>query len=188
MDEVGRGTGTEDGLAIAWAVCEELLNSIKCRTLFATHYHELSGIIHPGMANRSMEVAERNGEIVFLRKLKDGPAAGSYGLHVAALAGIHGNVLRRAEELMASFPGQKQNMQPFISETAMPVKSRQLHVKKIIDDLSELDSNELTPLEALNLIHRWKKLVDRTGKDTVKQVKELDEPKNTESTEPSLFD
>jgi DNA mismatch repair protein MutS len=69
MDEVGRGTGTEDGLSIAWAVCEELLENIKCRTLFATHYHELSRIVHPRMKNCSMDVAEQDGEIIFLRKL-----------------------------------------------------------------------------------------------------------------------
>ncbi|MDR2619403.1 MAG: DNA mismatch repair protein MutS, partial [Treponema sp.] len=72
MDEVGRGTGTNDGLSIAWAVSEDLLNRVKCRTLFATHYHELSRISHPGMVNRSMEVSDQGGEIVFLRRLKDG--------------------------------------------------------------------------------------------------------------------
>jgi DNA mismatch repair protein MutS len=101
MDEVGRGTGTEDGLSIAWAVCEELLNNIKCRTLFATHYHELAGIDHPGMVNRSMDVDERNGKVVFLRKIREGPASESYGLHVAALAGLPEKVLQRAGEIMA---------------------------------------------------------------------------------------
>jgi DNA mismatch repair protein MutS len=100
MDEVGRGTGTEDGLSIAWAVCEELLNNIKCRTLFATHYHELAGIDHPAMANRSMDVDERNGKVVFLRKIREGSASESYGLHVAALAGIPERVLKRAGEIM----------------------------------------------------------------------------------------
>ncbi|MDR0374314.1 MAG: DNA mismatch repair protein MutS, partial [Treponema sp.] len=79
MDEVGRGTGTKDGLAIAWAVSEELLDAIQCRTLFATHYHELSSITHPRMANRSMEVIDRDGGLVFLRKLKDDAASESYG-------------------------------------------------------------------------------------------------------------
>jgi DNA mismatch repair protein MutS len=100
MDEVGRGTGTKDGLSIAWAVSEELLSYIKCRTLFATHYHELSLISHPRMANRSMEVLDKNGEIIFLRKLKEGPAAESYGLQVARLAGLSDRVLERASRIM----------------------------------------------------------------------------------------
>jgi DNA mismatch repair protein MutS len=101
MDEVGRGTGTNDGLSIAWAVSEELLSKIGCRTLFATHFHELSLLSHPRLANRSMEVLEKGEKIVFLRKLKDGPAAESYGIHVAMLAGLSQNVLERAGQIMA---------------------------------------------------------------------------------------
>ena len=89
MDEVGRGTGTKDGLAIAWAVSETLLDRVKCCTLFATHYHELSLLSHSRLANRSMEVAEdKKGELIFLRKLKEGPAEESYGIHAARLAGM----------------------------------------------------------------------------------------------------
>jgi len=101
MDEVGRGTGTNDGLSIAWAVSEELLNKIGCRTLFATHFHELSLLSHERLANRSMEVLEKGEKIVFLRKLKEGPAAESYGIHVAMLAGLSQNVLNRAGQIMA---------------------------------------------------------------------------------------
>jgi DNA mismatch repair protein MutS len=100
MDEVGRGTGTNDGLSIAWAVSEELLDRIKCRTFFATHYHELSLLQHPRVVNRSMEVLEKDGGIVFLRRLKEGPAAESYGLHVARLAGLSPAVLDRARQIM----------------------------------------------------------------------------------------
>jgi DNA mismatch repair protein MutS len=100
MDEVGRGTGTNDGLSIAWAVCEELLDHIRCRTLFATHYHELSRIEHPGLANRSMEVLEQDGKILFLRKLKEGATEESYGLFVAQLAGLPERVLTRAAQIM----------------------------------------------------------------------------------------
>ena len=100
MDEVGRGTGTNDGLSIAWAVSEELLNRIGCRTLFATHFHELSLLSHPRLANRSMEVLEKGDKIVFLRKLKEGPAQESYGIHAAMLAGLSQNVLNRAGQIM----------------------------------------------------------------------------------------
>jgi len=100
MDEVGRGTGTNDGLSIAWAVSEDLLNRIGCKTLFATHFHELSLLNHPHLANRSMEVLEQGEKIVFLRRLKEGPAAESYGIHVAMLAGLSIKVLDRAKQIM----------------------------------------------------------------------------------------
>ena len=183
MDEVGRGTGTEDGLSIAWAVCEELLNNIKCRTLFATHYHELSRIEHPRMANRSMEVSERAGEIVFLRKLREGPAEKSYGLHVAALAGIPERVLERAGELMAAFSAQKQKTgipeQPIpvkkpLSETLLPNEN------KVLKELTKTNVNELTPLEALNLIQQWKKLTQAGGKTPFSKAQFV--------SGPSLFD
>ncbi|MDR2468544.1 MAG: DNA mismatch repair protein MutS [Spirochaetaceae bacterium] len=100
MDEVGRGTGTFDGLSIAQAVSEALLNRIRCRTLFATHYHELAEMTNPRLAQRSMQVEEINGTIVFRRRLVEGPAEESYGLHVARLAGLDEQVIARAEEIM----------------------------------------------------------------------------------------
>lgn len=101
MDEVGRGTGTNDGLSIAWAVSEQLLDRIGCRTLFATHFHELSLLTHPRLANRSMEVLDTGEKIIFLRKLKEGPAAESYGIHVARLAGLSEPILKRAGEILS---------------------------------------------------------------------------------------
>lgn len=112
MDEVGRGTGTLDGVSIAWAVSEMLLDDIGCRTLFATHYHELTSLDHPKMLNLSMAVLENEGEIVFLKQLRHGPAAGSYGLHVAGLAGIPASVLQRARELQGRFVSLEQNLAP----------------------------------------------------------------------------
>ena len=168
MDEVGRGTSTEDGFSIAQAVCEELLTTVQCRTLFATHYHELSAIVHERMANFSMDVADDHGEIVFLRKLKNGPAEKSYGLHVAALAGLSDRVIQRAEEIMLSLSSRS-----FTPELASG-SSLSAHRKgsssgtagkttsseaKIIKELTEIQSDIITPLEALNVIHRWKKLL-----------------------------
>jgi DNA mismatch repair protein MutS len=189
MDEVGRGTGTEDGLSIAWAVCEELLENIKCRTLFATHYHELSRIEHPGMANRSMDVSERNGEIIFLRKLREGPTAESYGLHVAALAGLPQSVLDRAGEIMARLSGQKRKSMPDLSPTA--VKHPKPSASKLENELSSLDINAMTPLEALNLIYRWKKKIS-DGKEKADKVYSLNAKGQKlpaqDIGEPSLFD
>jgi len=96
MDEVGRGTGTLDGLAIARSVCDELLCKIRCRTLFATHYHELVHIRHPKLVNRSLAVEEENGKIIFRRRLIEQASACSYGLQVARLAGLSEEVLSRA--------------------------------------------------------------------------------------------
>ena len=100
MDEVGRGTGTFDGLSIAQAVSEALLDRVRCRTLFATHYHELAELSHPRLAQRSMYVEEAAGAIVFRRRLVEGPAEESYGLHVARLAGLDEQLLARAQEIM----------------------------------------------------------------------------------------
>jgi DNA mismatch repair protein MutS len=120
MDEVGRGTGTGDGLAIAWAVSEELLNRIRCRTLFATHYHELSLISHPRMVNRSMEVLNEGGKIVFLRKLKEGASQDSYGIHVARLAGLSGEVLARACQILEKLREGEKQLENFLPAGANP--------------------------------------------------------------------
>jgi DNA mismatch repair protein MutS len=189
MDEVGRGTGTNDGLSIAWAVSEELLNRVKCRTLFATHYHELSLLTHPGLANRSMEVLDRGGEIVFLRKLKEGPAAESYGLHVARLAGLSERVLQRAAEIMERIKEGEESLHKVLPESAAPatvqpgepaVPDARLH--RIAEDIAALDLNLMTPLEALNRIHAWKALFD--GKDPPHSAGKP--PRKT--TGPTLFD
>ncbi len=112
MDEVGRGTSTLDGLAIAWAVAERLLDQTACRTLFATHYHELTALEHPRLKNLSLSVLEEKGEVVFLKRIENGPARSSFGIHVARLAGLPESVLARAAELQtwlsraeASLPG-----------------------------------------------------------------------------------
>jgi DNA mismatch repair protein MutS len=189
MDEVGRGTGANDGLSIAWAVSEELLNRIKCRTFFATHYHELSLLSHPGMANRSMEVLDQGGEIVFLRRIKEGSAAESYGLHVARLAGLGEEVLLRATEIMErikegektlreALPGAAPpDQSPAAAETAANPPSR---LRRIAEDIAALDLNVITPLDAMNRIQRWKALVDGGGKTAGKPRRE--------TAGPGLFD
>jgi DNA mismatch repair protein MutS len=196
MDEVGRGTGTNDGLSIAWAVCEELLDNIKCRTLFATHYHELSLIVHPALANRSMEVLDRNGEIVFLRKLKEGSTAESYGLPVARLAGLPERVLQRAGRIMARL---KENEKAF--HEALPDGSRPAGDEKasppeqsptgeraekadaVIGDILSLEPDRMTPLDALHRIHAWRALLETKG-----PVSRGSRPGGVEKNTPSLFD
>jgi DNA mismatch repair protein MutS len=178
MDEVGRGTGTNDGLSIAWAVCEDLLDRIKCRTLFATHYHELSQISHPRMANRSMEVSDNNGEIIFLRKLKEGSTSNSYGLHAARLAGLPDAVLERAGEIM-------EGLETSTSNERKPPKAPMEKEAKFLSKLAKIDPDSLTPLEALNLIHEWKKSISDSGEASLPRRRTIikDEPGG-----PSLFD
>ena len=199
MDEVGRGTGTNDGLSIAWAICEELLENIQCRTLFATHYHELSMISHPKMANRSMEVLEQNGGIVFLRKLTEGAAGESYGLHVAKLAGIPGSVLERAERIMARLKVNERNIidagagsegdpehpQIHSSPGMFPSISFPPEYEHIMDDLTALDPDRVTPVEALNRIHVWCRMI-KDG--PVPQKKRGRKSPETPDQAPSLFD
>ena len=100
MDEVGRGTGTEDGLSIAQAVSEYLIDKVGCKTLFATHYHELTRLDHPALVRLCMAVSENGKEVVFLRKVVLGSSENSYGLHVARLAGVPEEVVARAEEIL----------------------------------------------------------------------------------------
>ncbi|MCL2765563.1 MAG: DNA mismatch repair protein MutS [Treponema sp.] len=220
MDEVGRGTGTNDGLSIAWAVSEELLNRIKCRTLFATHFHELSLLSHPRFANRSMEVlateypameqgserflSSRREKIIFLRKLKEGPAEESYGIHVAMLAGLSENVLDRARRIMALLKERDADLsktfsgKDFVNQidkkvnAGHPLKTQESKLENLI---KEIDPEYMTPLEALNIICQWKKMVQagismpiETGMNE-NQVKIKNAIlKKKDNTEPSLFD
>ncbi|MDR1108852.1 MAG: DNA mismatch repair protein MutS, partial [Spirochaetaceae bacterium] len=192
MDEVGRGTGTNDGLAIAWAVCEELLDSIKCRTLFATHYHELSQMSHPALVNRSMEVLERSGEIVFLRKLKEGSAPESYGLPVARLAGLPERVLRQADRIMTRLKENAQALHEVLPDISKPGADETLSSRKqspygewaeemdtLLEDILSLNLDEMTPMDALNRLFAWKALFE---------PKKIPPPRGNRSNTPSLFD
>lgn len=127
MDEVGRGTSTEDGLSIAWAVSEYLLNSIRCKTLFATHYHELTRLEHPAVCKLCMSVSENGSEIVFLRKVVSGSSANSYGIHVARLAGIPSSVIARAEQILA-------HIQSDAEDRPLLVESSSLHAEAVRED------------------------------------------------------
>ena len=163
MDEVGRGTGTADGLAIARAVCEYLLEHVRPRTLFATHYRELTSLVHPGLVNLSMAVREEGDKVIFPKKLIEGPSEASYGIHVGGLAGLPDVVLRRAEELLES------RNDIGIRDSAVSPRENIKIVpallfdpgELILDSLQELDLNKITPMEALNLLDRWQEELKR---------------------------
>jgi len=195
MDEVGRGTGTNDGLSIAWAVSEELLNRIGCRTLFATHFHELSLLSHQRLANYSMEVLEQGEKIVFLRKLKDGPAAESYGIFAAMLAGLSRNVLERAGQIMKILKERDADLSDTFGKNIVnqgkykvnkEKQEEQSEQDKFDKMLQEIDPEKMTPLEALNTLCQWKKL-QKTGISFIpeKKSKKKDDFKEKD---PSLFD
>ena len=158
MDEVGRGTGTADGLAIARAVCEYLLSHEAPRTLFATHYRELTRLKHPKLANYSMSVKETGETIVFPKILIPGPAQASYGIHVAALAGLPEEVVTRARLLLSA--GDDEPFVPVEEKVQSPSRSEDLFLFEpadlIIDRLRSLNTDDLTPLEALKLLAEWR--------------------------------
>ena len=167
MDEVGRGTSTEDGLAIARAVSEYLLDTIGCKTFFATHYHELSRMEHPRLKMLCMDVLEQNGSVVFLRKVKEGVTENSYGIHVAKLAGIPQNVIDRANVILSHIQALAAD-NPIIlddikkelpaSQPAAPVSPGLFSDEEIIiSEILSTDTDNLTPLNALQIIARWKK-------------------------------
>ncbi len=167
MDEVGRGTGTNDGLAIAWAVSEHLLETLAAKTLFATHYHELTDIRHAKMRNLSMEVLEKKDEIVFLKRVKEGPSENSYGIHVARLAGLPEQVVKRAREILSALleiQGSRRPTLPGSEEPETERKTEEGHQSSLFaphdlvcDEILSLDVDATTPIEALTHIERWKK-------------------------------
>jgi DNA mismatch repair protein MutS len=164
LDEVGRGTATYDGLAIAWAAIEYLHARTRAKTLFATHYFELTDLAEQlsGVKNYHVSVKETKTGIVFLRKVEPGAADRSYGIEVAKLAGLPEEVVRRAREVLA----EHENVEGRMSAQLAPDTARaaQLTIftplsQPVLEKLRELDLNNLTPLEALNLLAELKKQV-----------------------------
>ena len=167
IDEVGRGTGSDDGLALARAILEELAYNIHPYMLFATHYHELTRIQSEHLKNYSLAVSEEDGQIYFLKQVKTGPAAGSYGIHVARLAGVPEHVLNRAEAYLQHLLHHKKNAgegndpQPLEAGFASvpkpaPIDHKQRAAAELWQQLQVCNPAAITPLEALNLLHSWK--------------------------------
>jgi DNA mismatch repair protein MutS len=158
LDEVGRGTSTFDGLSIAWAVVEALHAGARPRTLFATHYHELTELeqLLPGVKNVHVSVQEAGSEIVFLRRVEPGSADKSYGIEVARLAGLPHSVIVRAREILRRHEESEDKLTEELSPGATPPAAEQVSFtaidEKVLEALRSADLNKLTPLEALNLL------------------------------------
>jgi DNA mismatch repair protein MutS len=159
MDEIGRGTSTNDGLAIAWAVSEFILNEIKARTLFATHYHELTSLKHKNLLNLCMDVIEKDSEIIFLKKVKTGSSDNSYGIHVAQLAGLPESVTENARNILNKLAARIEAFQSKkYSEKEIPQQPGLFSPKDLLyNEIKGLNLDSMTPLEALNFLYRWKR-------------------------------
>ncbi|XOB65774.1 DNA mismatch repair protein MutS [Deferribacteres bacterium DY0037] len=174
LDELGRGTSTFDGVSIAWSVAEYIADHINAKTLFATHYHELTDIslTTQGVRNCATEVAEHEGELIFMRKVRPGTADKSYGIHVAELAGLPKEVITRANDILRNL--EKNELSPQgIANTPKKEKKQKSHERGVVqtmlvfddhpvlDELKALDVDALTPLQALNLLSELKKRANK---------------------------
>lgn len=166
MDEVGRGTSTRDGLAIAWAVLEHMVEVLKCRSLFATHFHELTTVKHPAMANFSLKVHEEGEKVIFLKKVIPGAASNSYGIHVARLAGVPEMVNRRAQEVLDWLQRGPLSGTEEPPRELVPVKSSPPGGAGLFTAGEELELlvkgfsvDGSSPLEALQAIAQWQKIL-----------------------------
>ncbi|HEY5982402.1 MAG TPA: DNA mismatch repair protein MutS, partial [Anaerolineales bacterium] len=160
LDEIGRGTSTYDGVSIAWAVIEFIHNhpGLRARTLFATHYHELIELseLLPGVRNYNVAVTEADGKVVFLHKIVPGGADRSYGIHVAQLAGLPGPVVQRANSILQELEkssGRAVQLSPHAAQQAALFPE----TNPLIDELTAVDENSLSPIEALNKLFEWKR-------------------------------
>ena len=166
LDEIGRGTSTYDGVSLAWSVVEYLQAHLNCRTLFATHYHELADLERslPSVKNLNVAVREWQDEVVFLHKIVDGAADKSYGIHVARLAGVPKEVVERAKEILALLEEEHLDGEGRPKIAQQPVKRRRGEVQltffapidhPLLDEIRGLDLNNTTPIGALDIVKRW---------------------------------
>ncbi|MFH1567146.1 MAG: DNA mismatch repair protein MutS, partial [Gemmatimonadota bacterium] len=171
MDELGRGTSTYDGLSLAWSIVEYLHDGDgpHPRTLFATHYHELTELEArlARVRNYNVQVREEGGHVAFLHRLAPGPCDRSYGIHVAQMAGMPGPVVARAEEILAHLEREQVDPEAVPAAGGDPATAPQLDLfgaaaapaglLRLAEEIRQLDLSRLTPLEALLKLNEWKK-------------------------------
>ncbi|MCD8334912.1 MAG: DNA mismatch repair protein MutS, partial [Clostridiales bacterium] len=168
LDEIGRGTSTYDGMSIARAVLEYCADKrrLGAKTLFATHYHELTDLEGqiPGVKNYNIAAKKRADDIIFLRKIVRGGADQSYGIEVAKLAGVPARVITRARTILAEMEKGEDTGKSVLEPEAQPPMEEQccfgdIRAFEVAEELRGLDINTLTPIEALNLVYQWKQKV-----------------------------
>ena len=170
LDEIGRGTSTYDGLSIAWAVAEYIQDRrhLGARTLFATHYHEMTQLagLRDGIKNYSVAVREQDGHVLFLRKILEGGADRSYGIYVAKLAGLPGAVIDRAQQVLAQLEQPDSGNSPGRSQDSSQ-PSHRAHREEatpaphpIIEEVKQMDLFSMTPLDALNRLAELQRRLD----------------------------
>jgi DNA mismatch repair protein MutS len=177
VDEIGRGTSTLDGLAIAWAVLEALHSAIRCRTIFATHFHELAELADrlPRLKPHTMRVKEWKGSVVFLHEVAEGAAGRSWGVHVAELAGVPAQVVRRASSLMAALEKHGGPLGKSASLQALPLFAATAEREEptptadpsqpLFEALNEMNPDHMSPKQALDALYRLKGLVPGCADD-----------------------
>ena len=166
LDEIGRGTSTYDGVSLAWAVVEYLHDHVGCRTLFATHYHELTDLAKTLSSVRNLNVAVREWEdqVVFLHKIVEGAADKSYGIHVARLAGVPREVNQRAKQILAQLEQEhvdgdgrpkigRRGKSRRVGDLQLTLFAAEPH--PLVEKLRTLDLNNLSPIAALQLLNQW---------------------------------
>jgi DNA mismatch repair protein MutS len=157
LDEIGRGTSTYDGLALAWAVVEHIHQHIRAKTLFATHYHELTELAGQleGVRNLHVSVKESGDQILFLRRVEPGAADRSYGIEVARLAALPMSVIERARQILATHESAEHTVTEELSATApgpMQIRLFEPVNHQLADRIRKLKLDELRPIEALQLL------------------------------------
>ena len=167
IDEIGRGTATFDGLAIAWATLDFLAKNNNCRTIFATHFHELTKLTEElrNIKNMAMQISEDNGEIIFLHEIKEGVVDKSYGIQVAKLAGLPNEVTKKAEVILKTLESEEG-----FSNKDLPLfkndyqEIQDIELMKIKEEIGNININKITPIDALNLLNNIKSLIEKKNK------------------------
>lgn len=162
FDELGRGTATYDGMSLARAILEYITKHIKCKTLFSTHYHELTDLEnnYPSIKNIHVDAKEENGVITFLHKIKDGAIDKSYGINVAALAGMPEELLENAKNILSSYESKDKSTQKITEQIAFDLSSNN-ETNELENFVKTIDPLNTTPLEAINIIYKLKDIIKR---------------------------
>ena len=162
FDELGRGTATYDGMALAQAIIEYIHEHIGAKTLFATHYHELTSLETSlgHLVNVHVATLEQNGQVTFLHKIEAGPADKSYGIHVAKIAGLPADLLARADAILTQLESQGTETPAPMRQTSAVTEQMSLfdapEENSILAELAKVDVYNMTPMQAMNLLLEWK--------------------------------